>query len=95
MDFDKDLEVKQWNGLEMLYKKNEKNDITSITFRFDKGSDNDPLLDLASDYITYLGTADMDAEEISSRLFYLACDWGVNVGTTVTSIYFNGLSSII
>ena len=95
LDFSKDLEVKEWNGLEMLYKKNEKNEITNITFRFDKGSDNDPVLDLVSDYINYLGTADMTAEEISSSLFSLACDWGVNVGTTVTSIYLNGLSSTI
>lgn len=95
LDFSKDLEVKQWNGLELLYKKNEKNEITNITFRFDKGSDNDPVLDLVSDYINYLGTADMTAEEISSRMFSLACDWGVNVGTTVTSIYLNGLSSTI
>ena len=95
LDFSRDLEVKDWNGLQMLYKKNEKNDITKISFRFDKGSDNDPLLDLVSDYITYLGTEEMSAEEISSRLFYLACDWGVSVGTTVTSIYLNGLSSTI
>ena len=95
LDFSKDLEVKEWNGLELLYKKNEKNEITNITFRFDKGSDNDPVLDLVSDYINYLGTADMTAEEISSRMFALACDWGVNVGTTVTSIYLNGLSSTI
>ena len=95
LDFSKDLEVKDFNGLELLYKKNEKNEITSVTFRFDKGSDNDPILDLASDYISYLGTADMSPEDISTKLFSLACDWGVNVGTTVTSIYLNGLSSTI
>ena len=93
LDFSKDLQVKTWKGLEFLYKKNEKNEIASVQFRFDKGSDNDPVLDLASDYIGLLGTADMSAEEISSKLFSLACDWGVNVGTTVTTIYVNGLSS--
>ena len=95
VDFSRDLEVKSWNGLEFLYKKNEKNDIASLTFRFDKGSDNDPVLDLAADYLAYLGTADMSPEDISTQMYSLACDWGVNVGTTVTSFYVSGLSANI
>ncbi len=95
VDFSRDLDVLSWKGLEYLYKKNEKNDIASLMFRFDKGSDNDPVLDLAADYLAYLGTAEMSPEDISTRMYSLACDWGVNVGTTVTSIYVNGLSANI
>ena len=92
VDFDKDLDVISWNGLELLYKKNEKNDIATVALRFDKGTDNDPVLSLASDYISYLGTAEMDPADISMAMYCLGCDWNLRVGTNVSLIYVSGLS---
>ena len=93
VDFSKDLDVLEWNGLELLYKKNTKNDIANITLRFDKGSENDPVLSLASNYITYLGTADMDPADIQMAMYCLGCDWSIRIGNNVSVIDVTGLSA--
>jgi len=95
VDFGKDLDILKWKGLELLYKKNEKNDVTTLTFRFNKGSDNDPVLDIASEYLNYVGTEDSTPEEISTEMYSLACEWGVNVGSRVTNVFVSGLSDNI
>ena len=93
VDFSKDLDVLEWNGLELLYKKNEKNDIATVALRFDKGTDNDPVLSLASNYISYLGTAEMDPADISMAMYCLGCDWNFHVGNNVSVLYVTGLSA--
>ena len=95
VDFDRDMTVSEWNGLPLLYKKNEKNDIASLTFRYDRGSDNDPKLDLASNYIGYLGTPSRSAEVFASEMYGLACGYGVRTGGNTTNIAINGLSENI
>ena len=95
VDFDRDMTVSEWNGLPLLYKKNEKNDIASLTFRYDRGDDNDPKLDLASNYIGYLGTPERSAEAFASEMYGLACGYGVRTGGNTTNIAINGLSENI
>ena len=95
VDFERDMTVADWNGLTLLYKKNEKNDIASLTFRYDRGSNTDPLLELASDYAGYLGTPEQDAEAIASQLYGLACSYRVQVGGSATAISIGGLSENI
>ena len=95
VDFDRDMTATDWNGLTLLYKKNEKNDIATLTFRYDRGADNDPLLEMASDYTGYLGTAEQDAQTIASRLYALACSYDVRVGANTSSIRIEGLGENI
>ena len=95
VDFDRDMTVSEWNGLPLLYKKNEKNDIASLTFRYDRGDDNDPKLSLASNYIGYLGTPERSAEAFASEMYGLACSYGVRTGGNTTNISVDGLSENI
>lgn len=92
VDFSRDMTVADCNGLKLLYKKNEKNDIASLTFRYDRGSDNDPVLSLATDYIEYLGSADRSAEEIATGMYALASSFILQVGGNTTNIVVTGLS---
>ena len=92
MDFSKDMSVADCDGLKLLYKKNEKNDIATLTFRYDRGSDNDPLLALAASYFDYLGTPEHSAADIASEMYSLACSHGLNVGDNTTSFGVDGLS---
>lgn len=94
-DYAKDLEVFTNRGIEVVAAKNEINDITTLTFVFDKGTFNDPALDLAFDYASYLGTKDKDAKEIAKEMYGIACDFGANVGLSQTSITVTGLSENI
>ena len=95
VDFSKDLTVSEYKGQQLLYKKNEKNDIASVSFRYDTGTDVNPILSLAADYIDYLGTETMSAEQIASRMYNLACSWNLNVGSNSTVISVSGLSENI
>ena len=92
VDFDKDMTVTDCDGLTLLYKKNYKNDIATLTFRYDRGSDNDPLLALAASYFDYLGTPERSAAEIASQMYALACSYGVQVGGNTTNFRVDGLS---
>ena len=92
VDFEKDLSVLDCNGLDFLYKKNEKNDIATLSFRYDRGSDDDPALDVAADYITYLGTEQRSAEDIATALYGLACRFDLRVGGNTTVLSVSGLS---
>ena len=92
VDFSKDMTVTDCDGLQLLYKKNEKNDIATLTFRYDRGSDNDPLLALAASYFDYLGTPEKTAAEIASEMYGLACSYGLSVGGNTTNVRVDGLS---
>ena len=92
VDFGRDMTVADWNGLTLLYKRNEKNDIATLAFRYDRGSNNDPRLSLAASYFDYLGTPERSAAEIASGMYALACSYGLQVGGNTTSIRLNGLS---
>jgi predicted Zn-dependent peptidase len=91
VDFSKDMSVADCDGLTLLYKKNEKNDIATLTFRYDRGSNNDPVLALAASYFDYLGTPEKSAAEMASEMYALACSYGLQVGATTTNVRVEGL----
>ena len=91
VDFGRDMVVSNYKGLELLYKQNTKNDIATLTYWFDRGSDADPTLPIAADYVRFLGTPDMSAEEISLTLYGLASKWNLNVSGEMTTVTLRGL----
>ncbi len=90
-DYGKDLSVSEADGLQVLYKKNELNDIATLDYRFDTGILDDPALPFALDYVSYLGTADKSAEEIAVEIYGLACSYSMRAGTSRTNITISGL----
>ena len=92
VDYEKDMKKFQANGLEVLYAENTVNDIASLTYRFNTGTEKDPALNLAFTYLSYLGTPDMSAEEIAQRMYQLACSFSLRAGSSVTNISLSGLN---
>ena len=93
VDFDKDMsKFTLTEGAEVLYKKNELNDIFNLQLVYNKGSQQDPALSLAMNYLSYLGTPDMSAEEMASKMYALACSYSGGAGSTSSSIRLSGLS---
>ena len=81
VDFEKDLiKLKANNGVEVLYTPNTSNDIFQVTYLFDYGTDQDPLLDVASDYFDFLGTPEKTAQQIQDELYSLACNFRLVIG---------------
>ena len=95
VDYDKDLKKFDAKGLEVLYVKNEINDVATLNYRFNIGTENDPALNLAFTYLSYLGTPDMTAEEIAQKMYQIACSYSLRSGSNVTSISVNGLNENI
>ena len=93
VNFDKDMsKFGLAEGAEILYKKNDLNDVFNVQVVYNKGSQQDPALGLAMTYLGYLGTPDMSAEEMASKMYSLACDYSAGAGATSTSIRVSGLS---
>ena len=79
-------------GVDVLYKKNELNDIFQLSFIYNKGTEDDPALGLAFNYLPYLGTASMSASEIAARMYELACNFRFSAGANQSSLSVSGLS---
>lgn len=91
VDYDKQMKIFDAKGLDVLYAENQINDIATLQFRFDTGTEQDPALNLAFTYLSYLGTPEMTAEEIAQKMYQLACSFGLHSGSSVTSISVSGL----
>ena len=66
-----------------------------MTRRFSRGTADDPALQLAADYIQYLGTESRSAEELASEMYALACDFNIRVSDNATIIRVSGLADNI
>jgi predicted Zn-dependent peptidase len=95
-DFSKDMSKSDLKGgVDLLYKKNELNDISDVRFVFDRGTNADPKLSVAFRYLDYLGTPDKKAEDIKKEMYSLACSYYFTVGGTQSTIFLQGLDENI
>ena len=92
VDFSKDLSVSDVAAnVDMLYKKNEQNDIFTVQFVYNCGANDNPILAYAGDYLSYLGTDTMSAEDIARKMYALACDYNFMCGDNTFTISITGL----
>ena len=93
VDYEKDLSKSEFKkGIEMLYKKNENNDIVNTTFRFDIGNSTNPALGFAFEYLSYLGTPTRSAEEFALEEYIIAGNHNFSVSDNTMTITVSGLS---
>ncbi|MGN0202341.1 MAG: M16 family metallopeptidase [Candidatus Cryptobacteroides sp.] len=96
VDFSKDMSVSSVaEGVRLLYKKNEINDITRLSCSFNMGTQNDPRLSIALQYLSYLGTPSRSAEQIKKEMYSLACTPMLNAGYTQAFVGAYGLDENI
>ena len=79
-------------GAEVLYKHNDINEIATLNWIYNYGAQQDPVLPVAVDYLSYLGTAEMSIEQIASRMYALGCSYSAGAGDFQTSFSVRGLS---
>lgn len=78
LDYSKDLDrLKAKSDIEVLYKRNTTNDLFSITYLFDMGTNEDKALGTAISYLNYLGTSTHTPEQIKEEFYKLACNYFV------------------
>ena len=79
------------SDIEVLYKKNELNDIFQMIYVFDMGNANDKALGTAFSYMEYLGTSKKTLAEINKEFYRLACSFTVHPGLDRTYVVLAGL----
>lgn len=92
VDFQKDMSRGSIGNLPMLYKENTTNDIFTLKYIFDFGTNEIKRLGTARSYLDYLGTSDMSATQIKQAFYDLACSYYISVGNNEVSIVLSGLS---
>jgi len=93
VDFSKDMsKVQLCDGIDVLYKKNEINDLFTVKFVFNTGLVDNPALGQALSYVDYLGTEKMSATDLAKKMYSLACYYSTRSSANQTTITVGGLS---
>ncbi|MBR8719020.1 hypothetical protein IX307_000137 [Bacteroides pyogenes] len=93
LDFEKDMSrLKAKSDIQVLYKQNTVNDLFRLIYVFDMGNNHDKALGTAFDYLEYLGTSELTAEQVKSEFYRLACNFSVMPGNERTYVMLSGLN---
>lgn len=92
VDYANDMQKLSLNhGQELLYKKNETNQLFELTYIYEMGRDADRVLPYVSSYADYLGTSDMMPDEVQTALYSLGCQMSISCGTRRFYAVLSGL----
>ena len=91
VDYNKDLQKANSGPAGILYVQNKENGLFRLRYRFELGTWNNKKLGLAAQYLQFLGTDKMSAEEITKEFYKIACSFSVNAGPEFTTVLLEGL----
>ncbi len=91
LDYNKDLQKSTVGPAQVLYVQNKDNSIFRMRYRFDYGTWNDKKLSIAAQYLQFLGTDKMSAEEITKEFYKIACSFNITAGAEYTTVTIEGL----
>lgn len=93
LNFNKDIDQAMLNKVPVLLTPNKNNQLFSIYYYFDMGSNNLKKLPIALEYLKYLGTDRFSSEEINKEFYKLATDFSTFCGQRSTYIQMEGLNN--
>ena len=79
-------------NLPYVYVQNTENGRFQLAFRYEFGKQADVRYDYAADYLDYLGTDSLTAQQVKQQFYTLACNYNINVGDRNITVTLNGLS---
>jgi zinc protease len=93
LDYEKDVQkFTMKKGVQVLYTPNKENELFTLYYLSDVGTNHDPARKVAVEYLEYLGTSKRTAEELKKELYKIGCSLGVFADEDQTYVYVNGLS---
>ena len=93
IDFKTDLtESKIKNDLPLLYKKNDENELFSLSYLIDIGAEHDRKIPVAASYFGYLGTSKYTPSQLKEEFYKLGCSYSISSGDEQTTISLSGLN---
>jgi predicted Zn-dependent peptidase len=94
VDYKKDIQTANIKpGLPLYYTKNSENGLFSLFYAIDLGTNNLPLLDVATDYLQYLGTGQYSAAQLQQEFYKLGCSFAVSSSQDRVLVSLSGLDS--
>jgi predicted Zn-dependent peptidase len=94
VDFDRTIaRGRLKSGTPVAHVDNPSNDLFSLHYIVDLGTNHDPALRLAVEYLPYLGTSRLSPADLKKELFKFGLSIGVNVEEDRTTISLSGLES--
>jgi len=91
VDYNKDIQKGNLGPAEILYVHNDENGLFRLAYRYKIGTWNDKKLAIAAQYLQYLGTDKMSAEDFSKEFYKLACSFNVRTDNEYTTVNIEGL----
>lgn len=91
VDYSADIQQTEVKGVPVLSRLNEENELFELIYLLDIGSNTDPMLKIAVQYLEYLGTDQLTAEELKIELYKLGCSFSVSAAEERTYVVLSGL----
>ncbi|RYY20468.1 MAG: insulinase family protein, partial [Sphingobacteriaceae bacterium] len=91
LDYKRDIQRAKAGPADVLAVQNKENSLFRLYYRYDMGSWNSKLLPVATQYLQFLGTDKMSAEDYSKAFYKLAASYTISPGTDITTVSINGL----
>jgi len=85
-------ETKLDNGITVRTVKNESNDLFTLYYLFDMGKDQNVKLDIAVEYLPFLGTDKYSPSEIQQEFYKIGCDFDVFASDDRVYVTLSGLN---
>ncbi|MBC6988125.1 insulinase family protein [Hymenobacter sp. BT491] len=94
VDYQKDIQQATLkSGIPLYYSQNTENGLFNLYYILDMGTNNDPKLGLAADYLQYLGTDKYTAAQLQQEFYKLGCSFGVFSGQDRMYVSLSGLDT--
>lgn len=91
IDYQKAIQKSKAGKSDVLYIQNKENELFNLYYRFDMGSWNDKELSYAAEYLQFLNTDKLTAEQISKAFYNIACSYRISVTNETTTVSISGL----
>jgi predicted Zn-dependent peptidase len=92
VDFDKDITKRTVNGLNLFYTINPDNALFNAWIRWPMGSNNDPKMAFAMDYLQFLGAGTYTPTRLKEEFYKLGCSFSVSASEDEINLRLEGLS---
>jgi predicted Zn-dependent peptidase len=92
LDYKKDIGFFDVNlSIKLHYVQNSENELYSLYYVFDIGKNNSKNIDLALDYLSYLGTSDLTPKEFSQELYKIGSSFSAFTADNYVYLKLSGL----
>jgi len=91
VDYNKDIQKGKAGPADVLYVPNKDNSLFRLHYYFNQGAFNNRLLPIALQYLQFLGTDKVSAEEITKQFYNIAASFSANAANEETTITISGL----